>query len=265
MDEDSAKARAPRRGERPRGAHDWPADDLPPEACTLDLRRRVLAMVPYFAGLNDDELSIVHAAFRAVPMAAGANVVAAGAPAESLFVLASGRVKLVSVTPTGGEHVVDVLGPGDAFGALPLLGAPDNDAAAVSLTSGCLLVTSAEAFAGLVTSLPGVALAVLEDVSGRLQDAHARLRRASGAPVDARLAAALLTLSARLGRSEADGRTLGAPLSQEDLAALAGSTLETVNRVLSRWRERGWVRTGRRRVVLRDIAALEAVSRGDEP
>lgn len=246
-------------------AHDWPADDLPPEACTLDLRRRVLAMVPYFTGLNDDDLSTVHAAFRAVPMAAGATMVDAGAPAERLFVLASGRVKLVSVTPSGGEHVVDVLGPGDAFGALPLLGEQANDAAAVALTSGCLLVTSAESFAGLVTGLPSVALAVLEDVSGRLQDAHARLRRASAAPVDARLAATLLTLSARLGQPESDGHTLGAPLSQEDLAALAGSTLETVNRILSRWRDRGWVRTGRRRVVLRDVAALEAVARGDEP
>ncbi|MFO7546260.1 MAG: Crp/Fnr family transcriptional regulator [Trueperaceae bacterium] len=264
MHEDSVKAQAARGGERARRAHDWPADDLPPEACTLDLRRRVLAMVPYFAGLNEDDLSTVHAAFRAVPMAAGASVVDAGAPAERLFVLASGRVKLVTATPAGAEHVVDVLGPGDAFGALPLLGAPANDVAAVALTSGCLLVTSAEQFASLVTGLPRVALAVLADVSDRLQDAHARLRRASGAPVDARLAAALLTLSARLGEPEADGRTLGAPLSQEDLAALAGSTLETVNRILSRWRKRGWVRTGRRRVVLRDVAALEAVARGDE-
>jgi len=274
MDEGSAKSRAwkpeSRRSSR-EGADDrpstssWPADDLPPEACTVDLRRRVLAMVPYFSVLDDSELTAVLATFRAEAMAAGQTVLAAGAPAERLFVLASGRVKLVGITPRGDEHVVDVLGPGDAFGALPVLGAPDNDVTAIALTSGCLLVTSAAEFSDLLANSPRVALAVLNDVSGRLRDARARLQQAAGAPVDARLASALLTLSSRLGEERDDGRTLGAPLSQEDLAALAGTTLETVNRVLSRWRRRGWLRTGRRHVVLRDLAALEAVARGDAP
>jgi len=222
-------------------------------------------MVPYFSTLDDADLAAVHAVFRAVPMTSGHTVLDAGAPPERLFVLASGRVKLISTSARGGEHVVEVLGPGEAFGALPVLGAPSNDVAAVALTSGCLLVTSAEQFAGLVASLPRVALAVLDDVGGRLRDARVRLRQASGAPVEARLAAALLTLSARLGEDQDDGRTLGAPLSQEDLAALAGTTLETVNRILARWRRSGWLRTGRRLVVLRDVDALAAVAHGDAP
>ncbi len=105
-----------------------------------------------------------------------------------------------------------------------------------------------------------MAVAVLEDVSGRLRAAHARLRDASNVPVEARLAGAILTLSERFGEEVDEGRTLGAPLSQEDLAALTGSTLETVNRVLAGWRRRGWVRTGRRKLVITDLGALEAVS-----
>lgn len=237
----------------------FPPDGLTPEACTPDLRRRMLHHVRYFAALTHAELDEVNAIFRAVPMGAGDVLVTAGDAAERFFVTLSGRVKLSNPTPAGVEHVQDILGPGDAFGALPLLGYGANEATAEGMTDGCLLVTSAEAFGGLVTRFSSVATAVLEDVSDRLRDAHGRLRGAFGVPVEARLAAALLTLSARLGDDVDGGRTLGAPLSQEDLAALTGTTLESVNRVLAKWRRRGWVTTARRRLELRDIGALERV------
>jgi len=239
---------------------DWPPDDLPPQACSPELRLHVLGLVPYFAGLSEAELAAAHEAFHAEHMLAGSTLVNAGDPAESLMVIVSGRVKLVHDAPGGSEHLVDVLGPGDSFGALPLLGQAVNESRAEALTGGCLLVTSTAEFASLVTRFPSVAVAALEDVSGRLRAAHARLRAAASAPVETRLAGALLTLSQRFGEEVPEGRTLGAPLSQEDLAALTGSTLETVNRVLAGWRKRGWVKTGRRKLLITDPGALEGVA-----
>lgn len=241
----------------------WPPDDLPPQACSVELRRQVLGQVPYFAGLGEAEMDVVHAAFHARHMLPGTTLVSAGDPAESLHVIVSGRVKTLNDSAGGAEHLVDVLGPGDSFGALPLLGQERNESRAEALTGGCLLVTSTAEFASLVTSFPKVAVAVLEDVSGRLRSAHARLLDAASAPVEVRLASTLLTLSERFGEPDAGGRTLGAPLSQEDLAALTGSTLETVNRVLASWRKRGWVETGRRRLVIVDAGALQAVARAE--
>lgn len=242
------------------GLEQWPPDDLPPQQCSPELRRHVLTLVPYFTGLREDQLEGVHAAFKARHMLAGNTLVAAGDPAETLFVIVSGRVKLVSGGPGGSELVADVLGPGDYFGALPLLGQAVNEQRVDAITGGCVLVTSTDEFGALVSRFPSVAVAVLEDVSGRLRSAQARLHEAASAPVEARLASTLLTLSARFGSETEDGRTLGAPLSQEDLAALAGTTLETVNRVLASWRKRGWVTTGRLRLKINDPAELERVS-----
>lgn len=255
MDERNGK-----RLSRSAGGAQWPADDLPPQACSVELRRQVLGLVPYFAGLGEAEMDVVHAAFHARHMLPGTTLVSAGDPAENLLVIVSGRVKLISDSAGGAEHLVDVLGPGDSFGALPLLGQERNESRAEALTGGCLLVASTDEFASLVTTFPQVAVAVLEDVSARLRSAHARLRDAASAPVEVRLASTLLTLSDRFGEPVAGGRSLGAPLSQEDLAALTGSTLETVNRVLATWRKQGWVETGRRRLVIADGAALEAVA-----
>ncbi len=243
----------------------WPEDGLPPEACSLELRKRVLALVPYFAGLDEPTLERVHGTFHAVHMTRGSTILTEGEAAERFYVIASGRVKLGQATSSGAQHLLDVLGPGDSFGALPLLGQTRNDSEAQALTSGCLLVASAEEFGALVREFPQVAVAVLEDVSSRLRDAQTRLRDSGTAPVESRLAASLLTLSERLGRPEDDGagRTLGAPLSQEDLAALTGSTLETVNRVLAQWRSRGLVRTARRQITLLDLPALREVAEGE--
>lgn len=258
MDEGSGKTHSHSQAPEP-----WPPDGVSPQACTIDMRRHVLGSVAYFAALDEAGLDRVHAAFTAVPMTAGEVVLAEGERAERFRVIASGRVKLNQSTAAGGQHLHDVLGPGGSFGALPLLGQERNEAGAEALTGGCLLVTSAEEFGGLVREFPQVAVAVLEDVSARLRDAQARLRDAGSATVEARLASALLMLSQRLGQPrEAGGRTLGAPLSQEDLAALSGSTLETVNRVLAQWRAADLVSTGRRRVTLEDVPALQAVAEG---
>lgn len=242
----------------------WPADDLPPEECSLELRRHVLHLVPYFAALEPEQMDVAHAAFNARHMLGGQTLVNAGDPAETLAVIVSGRVKLSRDGASGNEHLLEVLGPGDYFGALPLLGQSRNEVRAEALTGGCILVTSTEKFGQLVTSFPSVAVAVLEDVSSRLRSAHARLHDASSAPVEARLASTLLTLSRRFGQPVGQGRTLGAPLSQEDLAALTGSTLETVNRVLASWRKRGWVRTGRLKLTIDDLDALQQVAASTE-
>lgn len=257
MDEGSRKNLSPSVGGQ------WPPDDLTPQQCSPELRRHVLTLVPYFAGLSQAELEEVHAAFKARHMLAGNTLVAAGDPAETLFVIVSGRVKLVKGGPGGSDLVVDVLGPGDYFGALPLLGQAANEQRAEAITGGCVLVTSTEAFGDLVTRFPSVAVAVLEDVSTRLRSAHARLHEAASAPVEARLASTLLTLSERFGVETEEGRTLGAPLSQEDLAALAGTTLETVNRVLAGWRKHGWVTTGRLKLLINAPEELEQISGRD--
>lgn len=247
----------------PSRAVDWPPDDLTPQQCSPELRRHVLTLVPYFTGLEEAELEEVHGTFKARHMLAGDSLVAAGDPADTLYVIVSGRVKLVADGPSGDELVVDVLGPGDYFGALPLLGQTANEQRVEAITGGCVLVTGTEQFGSLVTKFPSVAVAVLEDVSGRLRSVQARLQEATSAPVEARLASTLLTLSARFGADTGEGRTLGAPLSQEDLAALVGTTLETVNRILAAWRRKGWVATGRLKLMILEPEELERLRGGD--
>jgi CRP/FNR family transcriptional regulator, cyclic AMP receptor protein len=75
-----------------------------------------------------------------------------------------------------------------------------------------------------------------------------------------RLAGLLLGLAERLGGRAAGVIEIALPLSQDQLASLAGTSRATVARALNDWRKRGLIRTGQRRITLIDVAALRGVA-----
>jgi len=88
--------------------------------------------------------------------------------------------------------------------------------------------------------------------------------------VENRIAYVLLTLAERAGQPEAGGFRITIPLSREDIARMAGTTLETAIRILSRWTRAGWIRTERGGYIwirdldtLRELAHSEGEAHGD--
>lgn len=227
--------------------------------CTPDVRRRVLGEVPFFAGLDPDELQKVDARCRAAAYQADEAVYLAGFEADRLFVVATGVVKTTRMSSDGRETVVDVLGPGDFLGALPALGLETYADSAWALSPGCLLTLGVKDFQDILEEFPSVARAALEAVSQRLASTQRALHR-SGATVEQRVASILLDLAGKLGEEWRDGILVHAPLSRDDLAALTGARPETVSRVLSDWRRRDLVDSGRRWIALRDPDKLAEVS-----
>jgi len=82
------------------------------------------------------------------------------------------------------------------------------------------------------------------------------LRRRTATTGAQRLAGLLLDLAARHGRLVGGVTEVALPLSQEELASLAGTSRATVTRALSNWRTRGLISTGQRRITLIDVPRL---------
>jgi CRP-like cAMP-binding protein len=89
-----------------------------------------------------------------------------------------------------------------------------------------------------------------------LSDAEGRLVEIDSLDVPRRIAHAFLRLADQAGRKEAAGVRIDFPLSQQDLAALTGTTLFTVSRTLTFWKRRGLLAGGRRTLLVSDIPAL---------
>lgn len=237
-----------------------PPRDVNPDECTIDQRLLVLSRVPFFAALEHPQLEAVNGMFRAYGYSPGEPIYRSGTPANRLFVVAHGRVKTVRHTAAGQDVLFGILTPGEMFGGLPVLGSSEYLDDAEAQTACCVLGISSTDFRVVLQRNPGVALAVLDVVAARLHEAQEALAQLSGLPVEARVAAALLKLGEKLGVAQEGGVLLDTPISRQDLAAMTGTTTESVSRVMSEFRKQGLIESGRRWIVLRSLLSLAEIA-----
>jgi CRP/FNR family transcriptional regulator len=155
-----------------------------------------------------------------------------GTPAERLWIVRRGCVRLYKSSRRGQVLTLDEIRPGETFGAIAALEQPTYPSSAEAIESGSAWVLPREYFARLLGAEPQLALQLLRVVSRRLREAEDRLRSAALDPAPTRLARALLH-SARGGEAH---------VTRRSLAEAAGTTVETAIRVLRRFEHEGWVR-----------------------
>lgn len=183
-----------------------------------------------------------------------------GDPAEGLYVLLEGYVKVIQADAAGQEAVAQMAGPGEPLGLIALFADQPYPASAQAMTPCRALWIPGTAFRDFLLRHPEVALRMLRLLAERLHEVHRRLLEVSVLRVERRLARVLVRLAGRLGRRTEEGIELMLPLSREELAELCGTRLHTVSRLLNRWQRAGWVRLGRRRILLRQPHALVALA-----
>ncbi len=230
-----------------------------PQHCSIDLRLKILGRLPFFAGLARGDLQTVNQRFVEKGYEPGERIYAAGDPAERLFVVAEGKVKLLQHAPDGRDVLLDILASGEFFGNLAALGVAAYPDTAQAQTTACILSIRSDDFRQVLDAHPGLALKALEIMAGRLQAANQRVLRLSSLPVDRRIAFTLLELARKHGRQQDAGLLIELPLSRDDLAEMTGATIETVSRVMSQLQSRGIIASGRQWVAITDPEKLDEV------
>jgi CRP/FNR family transcriptional regulator, nitrogen oxide reductase regulator len=215
-----------------------------------DERIAFLAGAPLFGQLPPEVLQDVAARVHVKRVARSSFVFLEGEPARSLNVLAEGRVKVVRETDEGQEVILRLIQPGDIFGGAGGWGEPNYPATARAQEDAVVLQLPAETFGDLIAHQPAFALAVVHELGQRLRTAEARVRELQTERVERRIARVLLRLANKTGRSTAKGIELGSPLTRQDLAELAGTTLSTASRTLSAWDQQGIVIASREHVTI---------------
>jgi len=222
----------------------------------------LLAQLPLLAGLPASELSHLAALARLDSYPPEAIIFNQGDPCDRFWLLIDGRVKIVHLAEAGREVILEVITPGEAFGGTVLF-MPEHPATARAMTAAHTFSVPGEAYARLVAQYPQVTQRLVRMLGARLHSLMA-LQVLAGERVERRLAHILLKLADRAGRTEPDGSLLiTLPLTRQDLAEMAGTTLETAIRTMSRFRALGWVETRRGGYILiRDRAQLQAQAGG---
>lgn len=228
--------------------------------CSVDMRLQILHCVPFFTGLEHDDLEKINPLFREHGYSVDETICFAGDPAEHLFVVADGRVRLMRHSLSGKNVMLDMLTPGEFFGSLSTLGDDLYPDTAQAHTKTCVLSIHTDEFRQILEKYPTVVLKVVDIIAARLRTAHEQVRQLSTVSVEGRIANLLLVLSKKFGKPSDVGLLIQSPLTREDLAAMTGTTTETASRVMSQFLKDGWIQTGRKWVSILDQDALEQIA-----
>jgi CRP-like cAMP-binding protein len=150
--------------------------------------------------------------------------------------------------------VVELLGPGDAFGELALVGPQSRRATVVALERCETLSLGRDEFERLRTAYPGVDRFLIDLLARRVDRLNTYLLEALFVPAERRVLRRLLELCELY---PADGQGIVIPVTQETLASLAGTTRPTANQVLRRLVAIGIVTVSRSQIVVLNRAGLQ--------
>lgn len=213
---------------------------------------------PLLQAIPKPALEKLAAASRVRRLEAGERVFRQGDETRAFYAILAGGVRLVRLLPDGNERVIHRLRAGQTFAEAAVLSIPRYPATAIATASPTELAEiPAKAFTALFEGDPGVAKAMVAALSGWLVHLVGRVEELTVLSADARLARHLLDLPSSQG---AKGLEIRLPLAKKDLAAHLAITPETLSRVLRRWRDREIVDVRGATVVVRDAAALMAIS-----
>lgn len=177
-----------------------------------------------------------------------------GAPANALFLIECGCVKLTQVSPGGNEVILWVNGVGDVFG----LGGQEPANYSARVVERCkALVWDQSRFSVLLSRYPQLQRNLNQILVHRVHELEERFREVATERVAYRLATTLVRLQKRIGRPSEGGIRIS--LSREELAQMTGTTLFTISRLLSKWGEEGIVIPRREAVIILHPRSLEVV------
>ena len=207
-----------------------------------------LRAVPYFAGLPAETLAEIRHLALGRTFGRGDVIFLEGERCEGLYVVSAGRVRVYKTSPEGREQVLAVVGPGESFNDVPVFDGGPNPASAEALDPTELYVLRRDDVRLLLREHPEFALAVIQVFAGRLRQLTGLVEDLSFKHVTGRVAKLLLTQASQPGA----GR-----LTQQQMAAMAGTAREVVGRALKTLEQEGAIQIDRGRIVIVDRARLE--------
>jgi len=218
-----------------------------------------LRKVPLFAPLYADDMARVAAVTVERHYERGDIIILEGDRGGALYFVRSGLIKVFKSSPGGKEQVLRLIEAGRTFNDVPALDAGPNPASAAALESSVVYATGGAELRRLIVERPGVALATVQALAGALRHLITLVEDLSFRHVTARVAKILIEQDASAVASGASGKAVHR-LTQQEMAAMAGTAREMVGRALKELEATGAIRIQRGRITVVNRARLEMFS-----
>ena len=223
----------------------------------IDTTELILRKTPLFASLTHGEMRSLSARTMRKKFGQGEQLFAEGDPCTGLFLVASGKIRIFKLSPSGREQVLAVEGPGSSFAELPVFDGGNYPAAASAVEDTEVLFISRTDFQNFCREHPDVALKVIAVVGSRLRRLVGIIEELSFTTVRQRLIALILRLAQTDGTPSKEGIQVELTKSHQDLASELGTVRELVSRNLGRLQAEGFLDVEGRKIVVKDLPGLK--------
>ena len=213
----------------------------------------LLKTIPYFAGFSPDRLESLRDFLFEKKVEKGEIILFEGESAEALFFVASGAVKIYKTSSDGKEQILNIVRPGDSFNDVPLFDNDTNPASAQAMTPVLLYGINRQQMGAILRKYPDIAMNTIRILAQKVRQLLSLVEDLSFRNVRGRVAKILLEYGA--DHSEPRPR-----LTQQEIAAMAGTAREVVGRSLKSLEDDGIIRLESRRVVISNKEALRRLA-----
>src|SRR5687768_9117909 len=188
----------------------------------------VLKAVPLFASFPEDQLRMLTTVVSRKSVTRSTMVMAAGDATDSLYIVLSGRLKVMMSDAEGKEVILAILGPGEFFGEMGLIDDEPRSASVVALEACELLGITKRDFKKALAENFEMTMAVMRGLVRRLREADRKIGSLALLDVYGRVARLLLDMAETI-----DGEKIVTKrLPKQDIAKMIGASREMVSRVM---------------------------------
>lgn len=213
---------------------------------------QALKLIPLFSELNEKQLEEISSSAVKQIYKKDNMVLIEEEIGSTMFIILSGRVKISRISDEGREVILSILVDGDFFGEMAILDGQTRSANAVTLEDTELLIIRRENFLKMLHDYPQVAINLLKELAHRLRRSDSQIKSLSLQNALGKVASTILRIADDSGIIKQGKVEIAHMPPQQDLANMAGTSRETISRVIKSLNMLGYVKKEGNKLIIVD-------------
>lgn len=218
----------------------------------------ILKYIPLFSELSDSDLrEISNVSVRQVYKKDNMILIEEEV-GSTMFIILDGRVKICRISDDGREVILSILSEGDFFGEMSILDGQSRSANVVTLGDAKIMVIRREDFLQMLHDYPQIAINLLKELTHRLRRSDEQIKSLSLQNATGKVASTLLRLADDSGKIHMGQVEIPKLPPQQDLANMAGTSRETISRVIKSLTTKGYLKKDGGKLIILDYETFRS-------
>lgn len=217
--------------------------------------------IPLLAHLSEAEFSEMDEEIVISHKKKGDLIFKSGDPAERMYILYKGEMKMTMVLSDGREQMMYIYKAGDFVGGLNLLSGDNYVYDGTALSDSIVIIISRGNFNNVLLKNQQFLIYLLEKSYERIRRSEELINVLSGINADMRVAKVLMNLLPVYGQKTEEGILLAVPINREEMGSYSGISRETMSRKLNQFSNKGLLKLlPRGQILVTDVEGIRELS-----